>query len=334
MIKILAYIESHNNNFKKSSLGLISFLKNIFKGLDIKLDFLVINSLSDVKNKELHKYGAENLIFINNDEINSFANTEYILYSHSAIAKIISDLIIEKNYNLFILLATSFGLEIAPKIAIKTESVYISDCTSFEIKDGMINVIKPICSGNYEAIYKLCNERVIISLRPNFKIKEYQENTTCNFIKLEKEKLKLEESDFKVLTEKIIYDTNNKNISDSDIVISGGLGMQNAENFRLIEELAEILNGAVGASRAVVDKGWRPHSEQVGQTGKTISPTLYIACGISGSLQHLAGMSKSKYIVAINKDENAPIFKISDFGIVGDALEILPALITEIKKYK
>ncbi len=334
MDKILAIIETKENGYKKSSLEIVTIGIKLSDYINAEIDFLVINSETDEIIKDIQNYGAGNVLILSLNELNSLSNVKQILFSHSAIAKAISNIIHQNNYNIILLSATSLGLEIAPKIAVQTDSAYMSNCTEIIPDEGNLKIKKQIFSSKIDAFYSINQKRTIISIRPNSYTPEINKSQNTNFKKIDVKSLEITENDFTDIVKEFIPNTGKTDLTEANIIVSGGLGMQKAENFFLISELAEVLNGSVGASRAVVDNGWRPHSEQIGQTGKTVAPLLYIACGISGSLQHLAGISKSKYIIAINNDKNAPIFKIADYGIVGDAMEILPVLIKEIKKNK
>jgi len=175
----------------------------------------------------------------------------------------------------------------------------------------------------------LKSDKKIFTVRPNvFPAEKIAESQA------EVEEYLLEDVDLSTKVVSVARAEGKLDVAEAEIVVSGGRGMKGPENFHLIEELADLLGGATGASRAAVDAGWRPHSDQVGQTGKTVSPNLYIAVGISGAIQHLAGMRSSKFIVAINKDKDAPIFQVADYGIVADLFEVVPALIEEVKKVK
>jgi electron transfer flavoprotein alpha subunit len=203
------------------------------------------------------------------------------------------------------------------------------DCVSLSVESGEIIATRPIYAGKAFSKVKLTSDVKVFTIRPNvFKIDNSENGTADIEIKeIDSPNLKSRVVSFKKSEGKL-------DVAEADIIVSGGRGMKGPENFHLIESLADSLGAAVGASRAVVDAGWRPHREQVGQTGKTVSPSLYVACGISGAIQHLAGMSTSKYIVAINKDKDAPIFSVADYGIAGDVFEILPVLTEEIKKIR
>jgi electron transfer flavoprotein alpha subunit len=213
---------------------------------------------------------------------------------------------------------------------VKLNAACVVDSTIIKASGNDIVCRRPVYAGKAFIDLKILSNAKVITIRPNvFKAQVQDPSSSPEIVVKEITSPDIRDKviEFKKAEGKM-------DVSEADIIVSGGRGMKGPENFHLIEKLADVLGAAVGASRAVVDAGWRPHSEQVGQTGKTVSPTLYVACGISGAIQHLAGMSSSKYIVAINKDKDAPIFNIADYGITGDIFEIIPALTEEIKKVK
>lgn len=203
------------------------------------------------------------------------------------------------------------------------------DIIHFEISSEELVCRRPIYAGKAMLDVKFLSDKKVLTLRPNVFKAEKLSGTSAEIILKE-----VTSPDLTTRVTEIKKSEGKLDVAEADIIVSGGRGVKGPENFHLIEELADTLGAAVGASRAVVDAGWRSHGEQVGQTGKTVSPSLYIACGISGAIQHLAGMSSSKYIVAINKDKDAPIFSVADYGIAGDLFEVLPKLTEEIKKMR
>lgn len=322
MKKILIYLEAVENKLKRVSFEIITSARNLSKHLGIEYSAIIINSQKQVVEpcKDFGLKKVYNLVVKNLDN-----------YSVSLYSKLISKFALDSGFDLLLFPANAHGYELSARVSATTEASYVSDCTGIDFKDGNIIAIKPIYAGKALAKIKLLGEINILSLRPNVFTAQPE---PVDQIEVEKVELTLPAE---VTFEKQL--NTHKNIGkldvlEADIVVSGGRGIKGPENYHLVEELADVLGGAVGASRAVVDAGWRPHSEQVGQTGKTVSPTLYVACGISGAIQHLAGMSSSKYILAINKDKDAPIFKIADYGIVGDLFKVIPKLIANIKQIK
>lgn len=226
-----------------------------------------------------------------------------------------------------ILVATAMGKDLAPSLSARLDAPLASDVINVDAEAGKVQVTRPIFSG--KAMMTLAfkeEDRALITLRPNVFMAEKGDESKKADVETLDAGISADALKTKVL--EVSSSSEEKvELTEANIVVSGGRGMKDPSNFHLIESLAAKLGAAVGASRAVVDAGWRPHEEQVGQTGKVVTPNLYIAVGISGAIQHLAGMSSSKWIVAINKDADAPIFKVANFGIVGDAMEVVPALI-------
>lgn len=318
--KILAVLEQREGKLKKVSFEATSVTISLANQLGMQAEAVVVgNEINNLN--ELSKYGISKLTHLKNEFL---AN-----YSPSAYSDAIASFAKESGSKILIFPNTAMGVDLAPRVAVKLNAGIVMDCIKLEVSNDDVVATRPVYAGKALIDVKLNNEVKIFTIRPNvFKPQPVDSTSTQIEIKqIDNPNLKTKVIAFKKSEGKL-------DVAEADIIVSGGRGMKGPENFHLIEELAEVLGAAVGASRAVVDAGWRPHREQVGQTGKTVSPSLYIACGISGAIQHLAGMSSSKYIVAINKDKDAPIFNVADYGIAGDVFEILPALTEEIKKLK
>lgn len=227
--------------------------------------------------------------------------------------------------------ATAMGKDLAPRVAARLGVGYASDCTVLDMEGGALVVTRPEYAGKVLTRVRFGETPAVLSIRPNvFTPRESPREAPVEMLDVSMSAADLGS----VVREIRAAAGETLDVSEAPIIVSGGRGMREPENFHLLEELAAAFGGkaAVGASRAVVDAGWRPHGEQVGQTGKTVSPTLYFAIGISGAIQHLAGMRTSRFIVAINKDPEAPIFKVADYGLVGDLFEIVPRLTEEVRK--
>jgi electron transfer flavoprotein alpha subunit len=221
------------------------------------------------------------------------------------------------------------GRDLAGGVAALLGTGAATDCTGITLDGGKVTVKRPVYSGKAYATVAFKKAPAVLSLRPNV----FAAQETGGSAAVEDLAVAFDDADFRSAVKEVAATAQGKvELTEASVIVSGGRGLQAPENFKVRDELASVLGAAVGASRAVVDNGWRPHSEQVGQTGKTVSPNLYIALGVSGAIQHLAGMRTSKVIVAINKDPDAPIFKAATYGVVGDALEIVPVLIQNLKK--
>ncbi|HEY4673506.1 MAG TPA: electron transfer flavoprotein subunit alpha/FixB family protein, partial [Nitrososphaerales archaeon] len=236
----------------------------------------------------------------------------------------------QEQPRLILLAGTAMGKDLAPRISARFDAGLATDCTAVEIATDGIITTRPVFAGKLLQKLKVSGSMVIATLKPNvFKTEQANGNAPT----VEQLPVHVDSSKWKaVLKTTLEPEVKKQDVSEASIIISGGRGMKGPEGYKILEDLATALGGTVGASRAAVDAGWRAHAEQVGQTGKIVSPNLYIACGISGAVQHQVGMANSKVIVAINKDPEAPIFKFADYGIIGDLFEVIPALTREVKK--
>lgn len=321
MMKILAFAEQRSGQFKKVAFEVTKAAKAVADQMNAEVIALVVgNNIASIAG-QLGGYGATKVIAVEDSKLE--------LYSTTAYSKVIAEIAMAESAEVILLPASAMGKDVGPRIAVKLNAGLAVDCTALSVNGGTIAATRPVYAGKGLVDVTVKTHIKIFSLRPNVFTAGNSSGTTAA---VETKNVELSDTDFSAVVKEVKQSSGKKDVAEADVIVSGGRGLKGPENFKMIEDLAGSLNAAVGASRAVVDAGWRPHDEQVGQTGKTVSPSLYVAVAISGAVQHLAGMSSSKYIVAINKDKDAPIFAVADYGIVGDAFEVVPALTAEVKK--
>jgi electron transfer flavoprotein alpha subunit len=322
-MSVLIYTENVDGKFKKSTFEAVSYASAIAGQNNTNLVAISIGDVSKDELTALGKYGAEIVLNVSNAKLKNFVNQAY--------ASVIAEAAKNQGADIVVLSNSFSGRGLAPRIAVKLEAGLADGAVSLpDQSNGKFTVKKTAFSGKAFAIVELTSANKIISLTPNsYKIVEKGVTPAIEDFAAEGNA-----SDFKAIIKEIVRSTDKVSLPDADIVVSGGRGLKGPENWGMVEELADLLGAALACSKPVSDNGWRPHSEHVGQTGIAVSPNLYIAIGISGAIQHLAGVSSSKVIVVINKDPEAPFFKVADYGIVGDAFEVVPKLIAAIKQYK
>ena len=317
---ILVVAEQRQGQLKPQSLQAMTKGRSLAAELGGKLSVLLIGKGIEGLAEECKQYGAETIYLAEGDGLEHYAAASYA----DAVVKAAAD----ADPKAIVFTATVMGKELAPVAGAKLGCGVCTDVTAVEVEDGALSVVKPIYAGKCFATFRSRSFPAAVSLRPNVFAASPADAPGAGEIK--RIEAAGSDADPKAV-ELIAAEGSELDVAEASVIVSGGRGIKGPENFEMIRELAGELGAAVGASRAVVDAGWIEHKHQVGQTGKTVSPNLYVAVGISGAIQHLAGMSSSKLIVAINKDADAPIFQHCDFGIVGDLFKVVPELLEAIK---
>ena len=324
MNTVLAVLEQRDGVLRNVSQEVVTGARRLADALGGTVEALVLGAGSVKGVDRLGGFGA--------DKVLTVTNAAFGTYAPEAQSEVIADRVKAGGYRAVVFAASATGKDLAPRVAARLGVALAQDITDLAVEGGQggaVTVIRPVYAGKALLKLKLTGRVAVLSLRPNV------------FTPVQRPRAGAAESAAvtvaagRVVVKQIKAAPGGAlDVAEAPIVVSGGRGLKEPANFKLLEALAQALGGraAVGASRAVVDAGWRPHADQVGQTGKTVSPTLYVAVGISGAIQHLAGMRTSGVIVAINKDKDAPIFKVADYGIVGDLFEVVPRLTEEIRK--
>ena len=313
--------EHRDGAFRKITFEVASAAKTIADELGAEVTAVVLGQGMEDACKELGQYGVSKVLYADGE---AFAKYTTDAYANAAAA-----LIKDAAPDVVLLGASMQGKDLGGRLAAKLDTSIAVDCTGLAAADGRLKATRPMYAGKVFADVIIKSNPQMASLRPNvFDAVESGGEAVVESVSADAGELKTK------VVEELKEAEGKIDLTEAAIIVSGGRGMKEAENFKIIEELAAVLGAAVGASRSAVDAGWRPHTDQVGQTGKVVTPNLYIACGISGAIQHLAGMGSSKVIAAINKDPDAPIHSKADFSVVADLFDVVPLLTEECKKLK
>jgi electron transfer flavoprotein alpha subunit len=321
MAVILTFAEQRDGALRRSSLEVVSEARRLAGVLGASVETVVVGPGTEGLAGELAAHGA--------DRVHVFDDPALAAYATEPWARAVAQVVAETKPVVVLFPFTAMGKDLAPRVSAKTGGGLASDCVALEVKDGRLTARRPVYAGKAYATVEWAGEPQMASLRPNvFSLGASDPSRRAEVVKGT-----VDTSSRARVTGVKAAGEGKVELTEAQIIVSGGRGLRGPEHFHLVADLAEAMGAAVGASRAVVDAGWVEHQLQVGQTGKTVSPSVYVACGISGAIQHLAGMSTSKYIVAVNKDPDAPIFKVANYGILGDVFEVLPKLTEAARAY-
>lgn len=317
---VLAFAEQVEGSFRKIAYEVVSEGRRLADALSEPLTAVVLGSGVDKMAGLLKQYGADTILVGDDPALADYTTDLY--------TSVLAGVARQRDPRLFLLGASTRGKDLAARLAARLNTGLAMECVALELREGTLVATRAIFGGKVVARVALKGTPQMAAVRPN--VMDIVETHRGGVL----ERLAVDGGETRTkVVEKKAEGAAKVELTEANIVVSGGRGM-GGPDFGIVEELAQVLGAAVGASRSAVDEGWRPHADQVGQTGKVVSPNLYIACGISGAIQHLAGMGASKYIVAINKDSEAPIFRKADYGIVGDLFKVVPAIIAELRKVK
>ena len=324
---VWVFAEQREGQLQKVSLELLGEGRKIADKLGSKLTALLIGNKVQNLVEDLSRHGADEVLVVDAPELEHYTTDGY--------TKAICELANAKKPNIIFIGATFIGRDLGPRVAARLETGLTADCTSLDVdvESGDLLATRPAFGGNLMATIVCPDHRPqMATVRPGvFEKLPLGENDAT----VENVEIKFNSNDIRTKIVEIIKEHKDiVDISEANVLVAGGRGIGSEENFKMLKELAEVMNGSIAASRAAVEKGWIENAYQVGQTGKTVKPSIYIACGISGAIQHVAGMQDSDMIIAVNKDETAPIFQVADYGIVGDVKKVLPELIAQVKATK